>query len=243
MHIIKLNAIDSTNVYLKALVSQKSLEDYTIVVAKEQTHGRGQMGSSWHVEKGKNLTCSVFRQMKGHPIDDSFYISMITSLAIIKTLKGINIPKLHVKWPNDILSANFKICGILIENVIRQNKLYESIIGIGLNVNQQKFEELPSASSLKTLTGKNYNHDEIVHLIVEQLKKYTKIVASGNHELIVNEYESNLFRKDKPSTFMDKKGKLFVGFIKGVNTFGKLKVLLENDMLSEFELKEIKLMY
>ena len=71
---------------------------------------------------------------------------MVMSLAIVKALERLNIPKLSIKWPNDILSANKKICGVLIENVIKQNQLESSIIGIGLNVNQNKFDNLPQAA-------------------------------------------------------------------------------------------------
>ena len=141
MYIIKLDAIDSTNAYLKTLVSTNTVEDYTVVVAKHQTEGRGQMGTQWHVEDGKNLTVSVLTHMKGFALDHSFYISMITSLAIVETLQSFNIPKLHVKWPNDILSENKKICGILIENVIKQDVISASIIGIGLNDDNRKNEE------------------------------------------------------------------------------------------------------
>ena len=243
MHIIKLNAIDSTNAYLKTLVSGNIVEDYTVVVAKHQTEGRGQMGTEWYVEDGKNLTCSVLTHMKGFAIDDSFYISMITSLAIVKTLQGFNIPKLHVKWPNDILAEEKKICGILIENIIKSTAIDSSIIGFGLNVNQTQFEGLPNASSLKIITGKLYSLDEILLNIVTQMKHYFQVYNKGNLQEIKSAYESLLFRKDKPSTFKTKEGDMFPGFIKGVDASGHLQVLLEDDVLKTFAMKEIQLLY
>ena len=143
MHIIKLNAIDSTNSYLRQLCTKNKLEDYTIVTAKTQTKGRGQMGTFWHVQEGKNLTCSVFKRFDKFPVDHSFYISIVTSLAIVRALHRFNVPKLRVKWPNDILSEEKKICGILIENIVKQSQLEASVIGIGLNVNQSEFQNLP----------------------------------------------------------------------------------------------------
>ncbi|NAS29623.1 biotin--[acetyl-CoA-carboxylase] ligase [Flavobacteriaceae bacterium R38] len=243
MTIIKLDAIDSTNSYLKRISLENELENYTIVIAAEQTSGRGQMGAVWSSEPYKNLTFSIYTRIQYITGEQQFYISIVVSLSIFKTLRLLGIPNLKIKWPNDILSANYKICGILIENVIKHNTLYESVIGIGLNVNQIKFEGLPNVSSMKLLTGKNFNHDEIVHLIVQQIKEYDKILAKGDYQSLFDEYESHLFRKDKPSTFKNNEGEVFMGFIKGITPLGKLKVLLEDDILSEYELKEIKLMY
>ncbi len=243
MHIIKLSAIDSTNSYLRELASKKTLEDFTVVVAKHQTKGRGQIGAVWNSENGKNLTFSIYKRNCGISIDDQFYLSMITSLAITKTLQLFQVPKLVVKWPNDILSEQKKICGILIENVIKQQDIEGSIIGVGLNVNQTQFSNLPSASSLKNLTGTLFDIEELLVNIVEQLKYYFDKLEKGKHDFIKRAYEALLFRRHKPSTFKDTQGHLFSGFIQGVNNNGTLQILLEDDIVKEFELKEIQLLY
>jgi BirA family transcriptional regulator, biotin operon repressor / biotin---[acetyl-CoA-carboxylase] ligase len=243
MRIIKLNAIDSTNTYLKQICDAKALEDYTTVIANYQTQGRGQRGTVWSSDKSKNLMCSVLKEVSTISVEQQFYISIITSLAIVKTLKSFNIPKLNVKWPNDILSENKKICGILIENVIKNNALECSIIGIGLNVNQTEFKKLPNASSLKILTGTIYNLDELLQLILSNLKYYFKYLEQGKYKFLKSEYEKKLFRKDKPSSFKDKQGKIFAGFIKGINAVGNLQILLEDDILKEYDLKEVQLLY
>lgn len=243
MHIIKLNAIGSTNTYLKRLSVNKKIEDFTCVVAKHQTHGRGQMGTIWSSEDSKNLMCSVFKHSSGIPVEQQFFISIVTSLAIIKTLQSFNVPKLFVKWPNDILSDNKKICGILIENVIKRTKLEGSIIGIGLNVNQTKFAGLPNAASLNTLMGTVFDTDELLHLTIKNLKHYFNQLNKGGLNKIKKEYESRLFRIHKPSTFMDDKGRTFSGFIQGINSEGNLQVLLEDNILKSYGLKEIQLLY
>ena len=243
MHIIKLSAIDSTNSYLRELASKKSLEDFTVIIAEHQSKGRGQIGSVWQSEKGKNLTCSVFKRNCNVSIDDQFYISMVTSLAIIKTLQLFYAPKLAVKWPNDILSEQKKICGILIENVIKQNVIEGSIIGIGLNVNQTHFPNLPTASSLKNLTGTLFDVDELLVRIIEQLKYYFNKLEQQKHDFIKRAYEALLFRRHKPSTFKDTHGNLFSGFIQGINADGSLLILLEDNIIKEFKLKEIRLLY
>ncbi len=243
MRIIKLDAISSTNTYLKHLRDVEVLKDYTIVIAKHQTQGRGQMGTIWNSDKSKNLICSVFKDASRVSVEQQFYISIVTSLAIVKSLQSFNIPKLFVKWPNDILSESKKICGILIENVIKMNKLDHSIIGIGLNVNQTEFKKLPNASSLKILTGRIFNLDELLQLISKNLKHYFKLLEQGKLDLLKTEYEKKLFRKDKPSSFKDQHGNIFSGFIKGINAIGNLQILLEDDILKEYDLKEIQLLY
>ena len=184
----------------------------------------------------------MFKDLSIHVVEFPFYISMAISLAIFKTLKTLNIPDLSIKWPNDILSADKKICGILIENVIK-NKLNSTIIGVGVNVNQTNFQELPQASSLKNITGVHYNLDEVLQRIIKYTKEYSSVLQQGDYEAVKNEYEANLFRKNKPSTFKNAEGDLFSGFIKGVTKYGKLQVILEDEIVKKFDLKEITLLY
>jgi BirA family biotin operon repressor/biotin-[acetyl-CoA-carboxylase] ligase len=243
MYIIKLNAIDSTNTYLKAMTSVTLPKDFTVVVAEQQTEGRGQMGTNWQSEQDKNLTASVFKALKGFNIERQFYISMAVSLAVCKALISLQIPQLRIKWPNDILSANKKICGILIENVIKHNQFQGSVIGFGLNVNQKHFNNLPQASSLTLLTGNLYNKDEVLSKILTELQYYFKLLESKNYKELKAQYEAHLFRKDKPSTFKNTSNETFSGIIKGVEDNGKLKVWTENDIVKTFDLKEITLLY
>ncbi len=243
MRIIKLDATQSTNSYLRHLSSIEQVEDFTMVIAKNQTQGKGQMGSVWLSEPSKNLTFSVFKDVSVIPLSQSFYTSMAVALAVEKALSALFLPRLRIKWPNDILSDNKKICGILIENVIKQNRIKASVVGIGLNVNQTKFENLPHASSIKCITGRHYNADELALGILQRLKHYFLLLETGRHGEVKTEYENLLFRKNKPSTFKDAEGLMFSGFIKGVAESGHLQVLMEDGILKEFDLKEISLMY
>lgn len=243
MYIIKLDAIDSTNSYLKGMASVNIPKDFTVVVAEHQTEGRGQMGTLWETQNGKNLTASVFKKLDGFEIERQFYISMVVSLAIFKALNSLQIPRLRIKWPNDILSANKKICGILIENVIKNNLLQGSVIGFGLNVNQKAFKDLPQASSMSLLTGKLYDKDEILSIILEELIRFFKLLEAKKYEEIKTEYETKLLRKDKPSTFQNRSGNVFSGIIKGVTNEGQLIVWTEDEIIKTFDLKEVTLLY
>ena len=242
MQLIKLNATDSTNNYLKQLILERTLDDFSVVVANHQTNGRGQRGSSWLSEKDKNLTFSVLKRNISIVANQQFLLNILVSLSIVKTLEGFNIPKLAIKWPNDILSDHHKISGILIENLIKNKQIEYAIIGIGLNVNQVKFEGLSKVSSLKNIMPLPVDKDELLTKIIDKLKMYFKLYSENGSEFLNSEYESYLFRKDKPSTFTSHDNNLFTGIIRGVSTYGKLCVQME-DFNKEFDLKELKLIY
>ncbi|MDG3580834.1 biotin--[acetyl-CoA-carboxylase] ligase [Galbibacter pacificus] len=243
MNLIKLDATDSTNSFLRQLAIQKELEDYTVVTTNRQDAGRGQMGTKWVSEAGKNLTFSVFKRIECLDKDELFYLSMAVSLAIYDTLVYFTIPQLKIKWPNDILSVNSKICGILIESIIQNGKLSASIIGVGLNLNQTNFDGVTNASSLKKITGVYYQKDEVLLKIIENIKKYEAWIVNRELSKLKKAYERNLFRRNKPSTFKLNNGTLIMGFIKGVANNGCLKVLMEDNVMKEFDLKELKLLY
>jgi BirA family biotin operon repressor/biotin-[acetyl-CoA-carboxylase] ligase len=243
MRIIKLNAIDSTNSFLRELSLTEPIEDYTVVVADYQKNGRGQMGTQWSSQQSKNLMVSVFKDVSFLQVDRNFYISVVISLSILKALETLHINKLSIKWPNDILSDNKKLAGILIENVIKYNKLQASVIGFGLNVNQTKFIDLPKASSLRLITGKVFDLDEVLQEILNQMKIYFEYLKAGQRKLLKTEYEKHLFRKGKPSTFKNSKGNLFGGIILGISESGSLRIQIEDTIVKEFDLKEVTLLY
>jgi len=242
MNIIKLDAIDSTNSYLKKIILNKDVSDSTIVTAKFQTKGKGQLGANWESEDSKNLIFSIYKKDLGIKVKDQFIISIIVSLALIKTLKKNNLPNLCIKWPNDIMSDNKKICGILIENIVKEKHIKHAIIGIGLNVNQTIFDNLPNASSIKNLTGTTHNKDEILKELANNINKCFEMLYSSSSEIIFKKYEELLYRINKPSTFKNLKGENFTGFIKGVTKLGKLNVMLDDNKLESFDLKEISIL-
>jgi len=201
------------------------------------------MGAKWESESGKNLTISVLKKFNQLLITNQFLLNICVSLAVLNTLKELSVPDLKVKWPNDILSGSSKICGILIENMLVGTQIQTAVIGIGLNVNQQSFNTLSNVSSLKLLLGRTLNLDELLHKVLENLKiSFLRLEQSPN-DALWKDYENQLFRKDKPSTFKDGEGVIFMGFIRRISPQGRLIVELEDAVLKEFDLKEIKLQY
>jgi len=181
MEYIKFDTIDSTNDFLKSLAQTRDFDDFFYISTDFQTKGRGQRTNIWQSECCKNVLMSIFL----HPpwnLKQQAVLNQMVSVSIVSVLQKFNIPGLRIKQPNDIMSGDKKIGGILIENVIAKNRWKQSIIGIGLNVNQTNFVNLPHACSMKSLTGKDYKVDLIIDELITELKKHHKHPAEKLQE-------------------------------------------------------------
>lgn len=243
MKIIKISAIGSTNDYLKKLSKSSTLEDETMVQTLHQTHGKGQMGASWQFEIGKSLAFSIFKNAKGLPITHQYLVNFAVSLGVKNGLETLGIPKVSIKWPNDILADGKKVCGILVENQFKNTETINSIIGIGINVNNTGFSKYPQAGSLRLSTGILYAMDEVFETVTQAILFELRRIHKANFENYKYRYESCLFRKGMISTFEDLERKKFNGIIEGVSNNGMLRVKLNDDNVIEFRLKDIKLLY
>ena len=240
MKIIKLDAIDSTNSFLKDLARTTALENFTTVIAKEQKKGRGQQAGSWVSELDKNLTFSTYASFSGLQVKHQKYLNFAVSLAVLEVLKYLEIPNLQIKWPNDILVGNDKISGILIENTLKEQKIQAAIIGIGLNVNQESFPVFSrKATSIKNCLQKDSNLEDILQLLLQQLQSKLALLNEGQFELLEVQYLDLLYKKNVPTTFKNRENVLFMGIIKGVSSEGKLQILLDDDSTQEFGIKEV----
>lgn len=242
MPLIKLDAIDSTNNYLKQLAKEKVLENYTAVMAFEQTKGKGQMGSQWVSESGKNLTISVL--VKDLPLDviSIYDFNVAVALAAVTLLQWNAIEKVNVKWPNDIMAEQKKVGGILIENSLKPNGTFTAVVGFGLNLNQTDFNLLPQANSLTNITGQVYDVETMAEDFVKALKLLLNLFPEQTATAWI-QYDELLFKKGKPAAFELADGFRFMGIIQKVTPEGKLVVLLEDDNVVHYGLKEVKLLY
>jgi BirA family biotin operon repressor/biotin-[acetyl-CoA-carboxylase] ligase len=239
MHVLKFDTVDSTNNLLKLLCREQDLDDFTVVVAENQTNGRGQMGANWHSEPGKNLTFSLLVKSTDLTQNGFFSMSAAVSLAIVLVLEHYNIGSLSVKWPNDILSGRYKIGGILIENILHGSKSW-SVIGIGLNVNQKQFSGTYSASSLLLVSGRAFNKNEVMQDLLTAIKLKINELNQGASSLL-NDYNNKLFKKDVVAVFSSE-GATFNGIIRGVSEAGEL--LVETDEgIKTYKFKEVKMHY
>ena len=244
MNIIELKTIDSTNRYLKNLIhTDTQLPNFLTVFTPQQTAGVGQYGAKWQTEPYMNLTFSTLFIPNNLSIENAFLLNMIVPITILKTLKEMNITEeINIKWPNDVIMAHKKIGGILIENILKGHQIIKSVIGIGLNVNQTNFENLPKASSLKKIIGNNFDIKLLMKCIVTNLEDTLSTLSTASFEDIYNEYKNYLFRNEKVSTFSLPDGTHFMGIIKGPTHTGELIVATEKSTQT-FSLKQIELLY
>ena len=240
MKIIKLDAIDSTNSYLKKLLNKESLDDLTVVVSKHQTKGRGRNGNLWSNKPSLNLAFSIYKRFSDFEIDKKFMLNVISSISVYETLKKYNLLDLTIKWPNDIMTVDKKISGILIENNIRGNRIKHSVIGIGININQSEFKNLPKATSIFIETGKLNSVETIAQELQKILEKNFNRFKVNEDELL-NYYNSLLYRKNETSNFSANDVGKFQGEIINVSKNGEITIRESNKQLSKYYENKIKL--
>ena len=240
MYLFKLNATDSTNSYLRQLSKNEGLGKWTAVSAEFQNEGRGQKGASWYSEKGKNLICSILVQLDGVRAEDQFMINCAVSLGIYRYLQRYNLPKLAIKWPNDIMSVSKKLGGILIENTLSADKITKCIIGVGINVNQEFFpEDLPMAVSIKQLKGEFTDRDIFLQDLLNSIQNKFDLIFDKKYDDLWADYESALYRKDKARMFKEPGGKAFMGIIRGVSKQGMLRIEKEDASIEKYNFKDV----
>ena len=240
MKIIKLDAIDSTNSFLKNLAAKVVVDDFTVVIAKTQTSGRGQMNASWKVDAGMSLTFSVFCKLSNLSIADFKYLNYCVSLGVYEAVKYLKLPRLAIKWPNDIMSENKKIAGILIENTFNLSEITSSVIGVGINVNQNSFSlDLPNASSIKIILGREIDLELLFNKVLHSLKQKIALLHKKEYAFLEEQYLNVLYKKNVPSMFKTAQNILFMGKIVGVSHTGNLQIELENETIKEFGIKEV----
>ncbi len=242
VNILKLREIDSTNNFAKQLVKLYTAEELnnTVVCAQAQTNGRGTGNNKWISEPGKNLTFSIIHIPSYLYIDELFYLSKAISLAITTFLESHEI-ECAIKWPNDILVGTEKIAGILIENSIAGTKIRYSIIGIGLNVNQTQFPPGINATSMKLITGKEYDLNTVLTQLLEKIYFWLEKLQQSKFDIIDNEYLKRLYLYKQQARFK-KNGEYIDGIIVGVDQFGRLLLdVPQRNALYSFNQKEIEL--
>ncbi len=235
---IDLETVDSTNDYLKKLLKSEKPDEGTVVIAKEQIAGRGQMGNTWESNKGENITMSFVLYPNFINVSDQFILSKMVSIAIVDFLK-IFIDEVKIKWPNDIYVKNRKIGGVLIENTILGNNISSTVVGIGLNINQKTFSSsLPNPTSLSLETRRDYTISELIDLLLSKLNNgYNELVSGKIKELDVD-YLKCLYQNKEMKQY--KAGnEIFQAQIIDVDQFGRLCLLNEKKELLYFGFKEV----
>lgn len=243
-NLLFLHEVESTNTYAMNLLRNVNCIEGTIVYTDNQTKGKGQRGALWSSDIAQNITTSIILKPQFLSINNAFYLSKISALAVYDVLTDIlsnSQYDIKIKWPNDILVNHQKIAGILIENNFTNNTIQYSVIGIGLNVNQDKFNEFERiATSLKLLTDMACDRNMILELLCIKLEKWYLKLKEQKMSLIDDCYLKCLFGMHQVLTFADSNNFSFSGKILGVAKGGKLTLELIDLSIKEFDIKEIK---
>ncbi|MBI4929994.1 MAG: biotin--[acetyl-CoA-carboxylase] ligase [Bacteroidetes bacterium] len=240
---IKLDKTDSTNSHLIELLATDNLPEGAVVITKKQERGRGQRGTNWESESGKNLTLSILLKPTFLKPDEQFVLSKAIAVAVADFIislipRPLSLASVKIKWPNDIYIGNKKVAGILIENSVSGNSLCHSIIGIGINVNQEKFSaELLNPTSMKLETGKEFHLEECFEQLCSCIEK--RYLQLRNHSKeIDSDYLKNIYRFDEWANY-NYKGEIIKARIIGVSKIGKLVLEREGGEVLECDVKEI----
>lgn len=235
---IHIKSIGSTNSYLKNLISEKFVQEGTLVCAKKQHDGRGQRGNIWLTESNKNLTFSFVVYPKFLHAEKQFLLSKITALSVAEFLKK-HLKVVKIKWPNDIYINDLKVAGILIENTLSGSNIASSVIGIGLNVNQTNFDKsLPNPTSMKLQTGSSFDLDLMLQDLCVHLNFWYAELQKNNIEKIDINYTNSLYKYKEESWFKDKNGK-FKAAIQGVDKIGQLRLIDSTGNIRLYAFKEV----
>ncbi len=235
---IHVSEVDSTNNYVRNRVNSFSEKEFVVVVADYQTAGRGQRGNYWDSESGKNLLFSIACRPTFLEANQQFILSQAISLSIKEELEH-HTWNFSIKWPNDIYWKEQKIGGILIENDLEGKYIAQSIIGVGLNINQIDFpDRLPNPVSLILATGQNKDIETILRRILRRFKRYYRKLEEGTPNHIAEMYRKSLFRRRGYHLFRDKTG-IFGARIHHVEPDGHLVLQDMDKNLKTYSFKEV----
>jgi BirA family biotin operon repressor/biotin-[acetyl-CoA-carboxylase] ligase len=237
--VVSLLSTNSTNDYARELLSRDGPREGCIVIAGEQKKGRGYGSNTWHSKRGKNLLFTVILYPDFIAANQQFLISKAVSLGIYDYLSEY-ISDVSIKWPNDIYVEDRKIAGMLIENDLAGSSLKTSIVGIGLNINQEKFpEDIVNPVSLRQMVEKKLPIRKELRKLCQHLDRRYRMLYQGKVDKINREYHEHLFRLNAMYSYLAN-GRQFRAKIVGVSDYGQL--ILETDVgkTLEFSFKEVE---
>ena len=237
-----MTSCTSTNDILTAKFRNNEISEGELLCTFNQTQGRGQRENTWLSEPEKNLAFSFLLQPQHFPVTSAFYFSKAIPVAICNFFKSLTgLQDFEVKWPNDIYFQDKKIGGILIENTVKGDQLKNVLIGVGLNINQERFN-LPKAISLKKICQEEYDLKALCMQLLPYLDQSLSNVFNFNFSSVENEYLKQMYRRGEIHKFRNlKNGNLFSAEILGTQQSGELVVRnAESNALEYFGIKEIE---
>ncbi len=232
---------DSTNELAFIFLKEDKVPcNYFTVCSRIQKKGKGIYNNKWHSSDYKNLTFSTVFFPKKIKAQNNFLLSMSVSLGICDFLKEKNISG-KIKWPNDILVENKKICGILIENNIKGDFVISSILGVGFNLNQECFSQEieTTAISLKNVTGEEYCVETELNKLCSFITGRLKCINKDGLDKIKAEYSNKLYRFGEMGRYKTESREIFAEII-DLRPDGRIVLKENNGKVREFYFKELE---
>ena len=240
-HYIKVSQTASTNTYLSRLAA--TLPGGTVIYTPSQTAGRGQKGNSWESEDGKNLTFSLLLKRPPVKARDQFYLSEAAALAVVEALSAEAGDSFTVKWPNDVYWQDKKACGMLIENSLDDNDIATSIVGIGINVNQERFlSDAPNPVSLINITGREHDLMALLKRVCSRIEQLVESLGDADARTDLHQrYMAALYRNDgQLHPYEDAAGNRFMAMVSGIAPDGTLTLRHEDGTTHDYLFKEVR---
>ena len=237
--VISLLSTHSTNDYARELLDEDPPGEGLVIIAGEQKKGKGYGSNAWHSRRGKNLLFSVILYPEFVAANQQFLISKSISLGMHDYLSDY-ISDVSIKWPNDIYVEDRKIAGILIENDLVGSGMKNSIVGIGININQERFpEDIPNPVSLRQMIEKKLPLKKELNHLCGYLDKRYRMLSRGQVDKINRDYHNRLFRLNSMAWYKTTDD-TFRGKIVGVSDYGQLILENEAGKTLEFNFKEVE---
>ncbi|NOY49331.1 MAG: biotin--[acetyl-CoA-carboxylase] ligase [Chlorobi bacterium] len=238
----EIESLGSTNDYLFDIIAGGDVKEGKIIIARNQLKGKGTSNNKWESEAGKNLTFSILVKPDFIMAENQFVITQIVSLALTNSLSCfLDEDKLKIKWPNDIYYSNGKLAGILIQNIIKGSTISHSVIGIGLNLNQERFYSgAPNPVSMVQIANKTFDPKDVLKKILESFEEnYYRFMLFPKTKWLEKSYLDKMFRFNNLSEFTEN-ARAFKGRIKGIDNYGRLIVIKQNGEEKFYGFKEIE---
>ncbi|NOX87001.1 MAG: biotin--[acetyl-CoA-carboxylase] ligase [Chlorobi bacterium] len=239
--IIHREQVGSTNDHAQERITKGVAAGGDVIWADEQTRGRGHDNNQWESAKGKNLTFSLI--LRPHFVEPAkqFVLTQLVSLAILNLLEKHIEKMIKIKWPNDVYVENEKIAGILIQNTLSGSVIDYSVIGIGLNVNQEHFlSDAPNPVSMIRFTCHEIRLKKLLDELLSIIgRMYGKLQSPAFYSELHDIYLDHLFRYEEWADYMAN-GEIFRAMITGINQFGQLKLKTEEGEEKIFGFKEVE---
>ena len=256
--IIELESVDSTNLYANQLLAKGDLHDGTVIWAHQQHAGRGQNENVWYSDAGKNLTFTIVLYPRFLEASQQFRLNKAISLGVLDFIHtrikssqsgipaspaGSQPPQASIKWPNDIFVGTCKVAGILIENRIMGSNIDTSVVGIGININQERFiQEADKAGSLIHFIRKETDLKQALTDVCRSLEIRYSHLYSGYYSRIDGDYCAGLMGYRSNRKFLVN-GNEMEGFIEGVDDMGRLQIRKSDLKTISFNHKEVEYLF